>query len=98
MKNGEKETAEGIELLNQESIRMLGEKENYHNMGTLEADTIKKEEMKEKRKEYFRRTINAINHYLPSLWVLGLAKDCKNLLILPIIIMMIKNDREGQTW
>ena len=29
MKSGKRQTVEGIELLNQESIRILGEKENY---------------------------------------------------------------------
>ena len=37
---------EGIELPNQEKIRMLREKENYKNLGILEADTIKQVEMK----------------------------------------------------
>ena len=32
---------EGIELSNQEKIRMLGEKETYKYLGILEADTIK---------------------------------------------------------
>ena len=34
---------------------MLGEKENYKYLGTLEADTIKQAEIKEKLKEYLRR-------------------------------------------
>ena len=35
---------------------MLGEKENYQYLGILEADTIKKLQIKEKiRKEYIRR-------------------------------------------
>ena len=33
---------------NQESITMLGEKENYKYLGMLEADTIKQAEIKEK--------------------------------------------------
>ena len=40
MESGKRETIEGIELLNQESIRIVGEKENY-NLGILEVDTIK---------------------------------------------------------
>ena len=46
-----------MELLNQDKIRMLGEKETYKYLSILEADTIKQVEMKEKvKKEYFRRT------------------------------------------
>ena len=46
-----------MELPNQESFKMLGEKENYKYLGILEADTIKQAEMKEKiKKEYYRRT------------------------------------------
>ena len=48
MKKGKKETVETIELLNQESIRMLGEIENYKYLGILEMDIIKKAEMKTK--------------------------------------------------
>ena len=46
-----------MELPNQNKIRTLGEKETYKYLGTLEADTIKQEEMKERiKKEYLRRT------------------------------------------
>ena len=46
------ETAERIEAPNQERIAELGEKENYKYLGMLEADIIKKTDMKEKvRKE-----------------------------------------------
>ena len=37
-----------MELLNQDKIRTLGEKESYKYMGILEADTIKPVVMKEK--------------------------------------------------
>ena len=47
MKSGKQQMTEGIELPNQEKIRMLGEKETYKYLGILEADTIKL--------EYFRR-------------------------------------------
>ena len=40
MKSGKRETTEGIQLSNQESIRTLGEKENYKYLGMLEVDTI----------------------------------------------------------
>ena len=47
---------EGIELLNKESIRTFGEKENYKYLGILEAETIKHIEMKEKIcYEFFKR-------------------------------------------
>ena len=41
MKTRTRETTEGIELLRQESIRTLREKENYKYLGILEADTMK---------------------------------------------------------
>ena len=41
MKSGKRGTVEGIELLNQESIRLLGEKENYKYLGILDKDRIK---------------------------------------------------------
>ena len=49
--------AEGIELANQEKVRMLREKEIYKYLGVLEVDTIKQVEVKKKiKKEYLRRT------------------------------------------
>ena len=46
-----------MELLNQNKIRTLGEKEIYKYLGILEADTIKLVKMKDKiKKEYLRRT------------------------------------------
>ena len=45
-KNGKRQTKEGIEQPNRESIRMLGEKENYKYLEIFEVDTIKEEEMK----------------------------------------------------
>ena len=41
MKNWKRQITEGSELLNQDKIRTLGEKENYKYLGTLEANTIK---------------------------------------------------------
>ena len=47
----------GVEQSNQVIIRSLREKETYKFWGIMEADTIKKVEMKAKfKKEYFRRT------------------------------------------
>ena len=48
MKSEKRETTEGRELLNQETIRMLGEKENYKYLEILESKNIKQTEMKEK--------------------------------------------------
>ena len=57
VKDGKRESAEGIILPNQESIRMREEKESYKYLGILEADTIKQAEMKEKIwKEDLRQT------------------------------------------
>ena len=48
MKSEKLQMTGGIELPNQEKIRMLREKETYKYLGILEADTIKQVEMKEK--------------------------------------------------
>ena len=57
MKNGKRNLIDGIELLNQDKIRKLGENETYKYLGILEADTIKQVQMKDKiQKEYRRRT------------------------------------------
>ena len=48
IRGGKQHMIEGIELPNQEKIRMLGEKEFFKYLGILEADTIKQMEMKEK--------------------------------------------------
>ena len=45
---GKRLTTEGIELINQETIRNLGEKETYKDLRILEADVIKQVETKEK--------------------------------------------------
>ena len=52
MKSGKRHMTDGMELPNNNKIRTLGEKETYKYLGILEADTIKKVEMKDKiRKE-----------------------------------------------
>ena len=58
IKSGKRQRTEEIELLSQESIRALGEKENYKYLRLLEVDNIKQAERSEKKikKEYFRRT------------------------------------------
>ena len=58
---------EGIELLNYDKIRTLGENETYKYLGILEVDTIKQVEMKDKiRKEYLRRTRKLLETKLSS--------------------------------
>ena len=57
MKSGKRHLTDGIELPNQDKIRMHAENETYKYLGILEADTIKQVEMKDKiQKEYLRRT------------------------------------------
>ena len=57
MKIGKRHMTDGMEQPNHDKIRTLGENETYKYLGILEADTIKKVEMKDKiRKEYPRRT------------------------------------------
>ena len=48
MKNGKRHLTDKMELLNQEGIRKLIEKETYKYLNILEADTIKQVEMKGK--------------------------------------------------
>ena len=48
MKSGKGKITEGIEQSNQERIRIIGERETNQHFGTLEKDTIKQVEMKEK--------------------------------------------------
>ena len=48
MKSGKRHIRDGMELLNQDKIRTLGEKKTYKYLGILDGDTIKQEEMKEK--------------------------------------------------
>ena len=57
IKSGKRHLTDGIELPNQDKIRMLAENETYRYLGILEAYTIKQVEMKNKiQKEYLRRT------------------------------------------
>ena len=57
MKSGKQHMTDGIELPNYDKIRTLEENETYKYLDILEADTIKKVQMKDTiRKEYLRRT------------------------------------------
>ena len=67
MKSGKRHLMYGMELSNQDKIRMLGEKETYKYLGILEADTIKQVKMKEKiKKEYLRRIRELLETKLSS--------------------------------
>ena len=48
LRSGERESAEGIEIPTQESIKTLREKENFRYLIIVETDAIKQAEMKEK--------------------------------------------------
>ena len=57
MKSGKRHLTDGIELPNQDKFRTLAKNETNKYLGILEADTIKRVEMKNKiQKEYLRRT------------------------------------------
>ena len=51
MRSGKAQIIKRIELSNQESIRTLGQKENYKYLGILQANSIKQVEMKEKNNQ-----------------------------------------------
>ena len=67
IKSGKWHITDGMELPNQDIIRMLGENETYKYLDILEADTIKQVEMKDKiQKEYCRRTRKLLETKLSS--------------------------------
>ena len=66
MKSMKKETMEGMELLNNEIIRTLGENKIYKYLRIFEADTINQTEKKEK----------VIKGYLRRIWKLLETKHC----------------------
>ena len=51
MKSGKRHMTDGIELLHQDKMKTLGEKEMYKYLGILESDTIKQREMNDKIKK-----------------------------------------------
>ena len=61
MKSGKRQIMEGMELLNQERIRTLREKENYKFLRILEIDTIKQVGKLLKTKLCSRNLIKGIN-------------------------------------
>ena len=56
MKSDKRHITDGMELPNQDKMRTLGEKETFKYLGSLEVDTIRQVELKDKiQKEYLRR-------------------------------------------
>ena len=47
MKIDKRHLTDGMEMSNQEKIKMLGEKETYNYLGIFEADTLKQADKKE---------------------------------------------------
>ena len=67
MKSDKRHMTDGMELPNHDRIRTLEEKETYKYLGILEADTIKRVQMKDTtRKEYLRRTRKLLETKLSS--------------------------------
>ena len=66
MKSGKRHLTDGMELPNQDKIRTLGEKDAYKYLGIFEVDTIKQVDIKEKKKEYLRRTRKLLETKLSS--------------------------------
>ena len=67
MKSGKRQLTDGIELSNQDKFRTLAKNETNKYLGILEADTIKRVEMKNKiQKEYLRRTRKLLETKLSS--------------------------------
>ena len=67
MKSCKLQLTDGIEQPNQDKIKSLAENETYEYLGSLEADTIKQSEIKEKiQKEYLRRTRKLLETKLNS--------------------------------
>ena len=57
MKSDKRHLTDGMELPNQDKIRILGEKETYEFLGILKSDTIKQVEMEEKSKQNITRVL-----------------------------------------
>ena len=60
MKSGKRHITEGVERTNQVVIRTLGEKETNKYLRIFEADTIKQQEMKEKTKKEYLRSVRKL--------------------------------------
>ena len=66
MKSGKRQLTDGMELPNEDKIKMLAENETYKYLGILEADTIKQAEMKEKIQKEFLGTRKLLETKLNS--------------------------------
>ena len=67
IKRGERKLMNGIQLLNQDTIKSLDQNESYKYLGILEAGNIKQAEIKRKvKKEYLRRTRKLLETKLNS--------------------------------
>ena len=67
VKSGKRHVTDGMELPNKDKIRTLAENETYKYLGSLEVDTIKQVQMKDKiQKEYLRRTRKLLETKLSS--------------------------------
>ena len=68
MKSGKWHQTDGMELLHQEKIRTLAEKETYRYVGILEADIIKKVEIEKIKKEYLKlKSFSTRNYHAETL-------------------------------
>ena len=68
MKVGKRHLTEGMEPPSQDKIRTLAEKETYKDLGILEADIIKKVQMKDKiKKEYLKKNFSRQNYRTETL-------------------------------
>ena len=76
MKSGKLGMREEVELPNQVIIRTLGEKETYKYLRILEADIIKKVELKEKMKKEYLRTRKLLENLVKGIntWAIPLVR------------------------
>ena len=93
-KSGKRQITEGIELLNQERIKTLGEMENYKYRRILKADTIKQAKMKGKiRKEYLRRPRNFSKQISAAKFIKGIKTWVIPLCKINGVILKMDNER-----
>ena len=78
------------ELPNEESIRALGKKKNYKDLGISESDTIKQKEMKEKRKNKYVRKPRSFSKQQKS--------HQKDIHISSSLCKILRNNLQIDTW
>ena len=82
MENGKRHLTVRMELLNQNKIRTLGEKETYKYLDMLESDTIKQVNIKDKiKKEYLKRIRKLLEIKLSSRNLIKGINTCAVLLV-----------------